>query len=342
MVGVRESRQHKQKRQRKSRMGTGLVVVACVLGVIGTVLGACGYAAKTVSLSVSGVATVRRGRTTKYDFGLAKEPELFIAPADGDYKIELWGASGGSAGGYAGGRGAYTAGEIHLTAGTQLWVVVGGAGVANVTSSNYATTGGYNGGGYGSYRFVSAGGGGATDVRIDKINTRSRIMVAAGGGGSAAYRTDIKVAGIGGAGGGLNGKNGTHIGNYAQMDGKGATQTAGGTGWDSSHYGSFAQGANSPVPSDDRPGGGGGYYGGGAGYGSFGAGGGSSFISGHSGCNAIQSASSTAATGQSVHYSGMKFTNTVMTDGDSVMPSWSTGGTMTGNTGDGRARITRL
>lgn len=332
----------KSKRLSRSDFGMRIVAVACVLGVIGAVIGACGYAANSANLMVSGVATVARGKETKIDFGFAGEPELFIAPYDGDYKIELWGASGGSPGGYAGGKGAHTSGVIHLAAGTQLWVVVGGAGLANVTSSNYSSTGGYNGGGYGSYRFVSAGGGGATDVRIEKDNTLSRIMVAAGGGGACAWRTDIKVAGIGGAGGMLTGLDGSHIGTYQQMDGKGGTQTLGGRGWDSSHYGSFAQGANSPVPEDDRAGGGGGYYGGGAGYGSFGAGGGSSFISGHAGCNAVESATSLKHTGRSVHYSGMKFTDTAMMTGNDKMPDWSTGGTMTGNTGDGHARITRL
>ena len=85
-------------------------------------------------------------------------------------------------------------------------------------------------------------------------------------------------------------------------------------------------------------------------------GGGSSFISGHTGCNAI-SPSSTASnivhTGQSVHYSGYKFTNTVIIDstgynwttvkGDYVgMPTHDGTGTMVGNAGGGYAKITLL
>ena len=87
-----------------------------------------------------------------------------------------------------------------------------------------------------------------------------------------------------------------------------------------------------------------------------GGGGGSSFISGHNGCNAV-SASSTSGnmvhTGQSVHYSGLSFTNTVMIDGAGYqwttakgsyvgMPNLAGTGTMTGNTGHGQVKITPL
>ena len=63
-------------------------------------------------------------------------------------------------------------------------------------------------------------------------------------------------------------------------------------------------------------GGGGGYYGGrtgGANNHVSGGSGGSSFISGHTGCNAINT--SGAHTGQPNHYSGLRFTGTVMIDG---------------------------
>ena len=107
--------------------------------------------------------------------------------------------------------------------------------------------------------------------------------------------------------------------------------------------------------------GGGGYYGGGGGsftggYVQSGAGG-SSFISGYSGCNAIAQSSTSnniIHTGQSIHYSGYKFTSGVMIDGKGC--NWSTGsatncganqvqpnGTKsTGHTGNGYARITLI
>jgi hypothetical protein len=72
------------------------------------------------------------------------------------------------------------------------------------------------------------------------------------------------------------------------------------------------------------------------------ASGGSGFISGHTGCNAInQNSTSTKIThtGQPNHYSGYIFTNTVMKAGDESMPS-PTGGTETGHSGNGNAKIT--
>ncbi|WP_027452638.1 glycine-rich protein, partial [Segatella albensis] len=91
-----------------------------------------------------------------------------------------------------------------------------------------------------------------------------------------------------------------------------------------------------------RAGGGGGYYGGCA-HGNEGGlvglrgSGGSSFISGYSGCDAIAESSTEdniIHTGQPNHYSGKVFTNPVMIDGGSVMPS-PTGGTETGHGGNG-------
>lgn len=82
--------------------------------------------------------------------------------------------------------------------------------------------------------------------------------------------------------------------------------------------------------------------------------GGSSFVSGHSGCDAISATSTSSSiihTGQAVHYSGFYFSNTVMIDGAGYqwttskgsyvgMPNLAGTGTMTGNTGHGQVRIT--
>lgn len=80
-----------------------------------------------------------------------------------------------------------------------------------------------------------------------------------------------------------------------------------------------------------------------------GGGGGSSFISGHNGCNSINSSGS--HTNNSAHYSGYVFTNTVMIDGAGYkwtnskgsytgMPNISGTSTIAGNTGNGYAKIT--
>ena len=102
----------------------------------------------------------------------------------------------------------------------------------------------------------------------------------------------------------------------------------------------------------------GGYYSGGNsphGHGTIGSVvGGSSFISGHNGCDAIAENSTInniIHTGQSVYYSGYKFTNAVMIDGQGYswtnikgsltkMPTHDGTSTMIGNTGHGYAKIT--
>ena len=88
------------------------------------------------------------------------------------------------------------------------------------------------------------------------------------------------------------------------------------------------------------------------------AGGGSSFISGHTGCNAIAETSTSNSithTGQANHYSGLVFTETKMIDGAGY--SWTTakgnleqmpnpsGGyyaSGVGHSGNGAARITNM
>ncbi len=132
--------------------------------------------------------------------------------------------------------------------------------------------------------------------------------------------------------------------------GKGATQTSGGQGGnaDTTLNGLFGIGGVINLGS---------YGGGGYGivnidHGS--GGGGSSFISGHNGCDAIKEESTSdniVHTGQNVHYSGYKFTDTVMIDGKGYnwtnikgnyigMPSHDGKNTISGNSGNGYAKIT--
>ncbi len=123
--------------------------------------------------------------------------------------------------------------------------------------------------------------------------------------------------------------------------------------------GRFSDGRGSDYRSQDGEssgGSGGGYY-----YGSSSghiasAGGGSFFISGHNGCDAIKEESTEnniIHTGQSIHYSGLYFTNNLMIDGDGYrwttkkeeqigMPSHSDNSIIMGNSGNGYARITLI
>lgn len=111
------------------------------------------------------------------------EAQEYIALQSGWYKIELWGAAGGSTtaqtGGkqIKGGKGAYTTGLIYLRKDEKLYFYIGG------TTSSYK--GGTNGGGDGGTE-TGMGGGGATDVRYG-TELETRIMVAAGGGGADSF-----------------------------------------------------------------------------------------------------------------------------------------------------------
>ena len=110
---------------------------------------------------------------TDYNFSYANFGQKFLAEKTGNYRIELWGAQGGTslnngASGTAGGKGSYTAGTIHLDKGTILYFYVGGAGANGAKGKN--STGGYNGGGLGTWdgsdNETAGAGGGATDVRL--------------------------------------------------------------------------------------------------------------------------------------------------------------------------------
>ena len=230
--------------------------------------------------------------------------QTFIAPVNGWYKVQLWGAQGGydSPGTGQGGKGAYVGGEVHVNAGTKLYVYVGAPGANSTTGTGAGYNGGANSGGEHGY---SGSGGGATDIRISSGDWTdglgSRIAVAAGGGGGGCN-------GNGGYGGALTGGNG-------QPGGSGGGQNYGG------NKARFGVGG---TPSPDGGGGGGGWYGGGAGDGDTGGGGGSSYLSGFSGCTNS--------------YTGYVFRNPQMIAGNQQMPA-PNGGTETGHSGACRARI---
>ena len=241
--------------------------------------------------------------------------QTFTAPLNTCYKIQCWGASGGWAQINYSGCGGYVSGEILLTKFQTLYVYIGQRGNE---SNNYSSTYMFNGGGYANVQgtYCGACGGGATDIRTtsgdwdNSTSLNSRIMIAAGGGGGNWRENSF------GSAGGLDGYDGIAMdGSQFQIyQGKGATQTAGGTvptqynGCENGTAGTLGKGGigGRNVASTTHgggSGGGGGLYGGsgssGMGVGVWGGGGGSSYISGHPGC--------TAKT--------LTFTNTIMIDG---------------------------
>lgn len=215
----------------------------------------------------------------------------------GTYKLECWGAQGGSynASYAAGGLGGYSTGVLKLKKrSTTVYLYAGGQGSAYTTSTDTSQGGGgFNGGGGAGYR--GGGGGGASDIRIGTDSLYARVLVAGGGGGAYAYNTIYKAAG--GAGGGESGTAGSYYSSGSSYVGGAATQTAGGAAGsaNSANYygkaGTFGVGGstgykyNSTSYYSSGAGGGGWYGGGGAGNYNFlsrnyaaGGGGGSGYV----------------------------------------------------------------
>ena len=258
----------------------------------------------------------------------------------GTYKLEVWGAQGGSySDTYAGGKGGYSYGTLTLTDETNLFVYVGKQGTGTGTSTTGLVSGGFNGGGNGyssSTTYLSSAGGGASDIRIREDSLYSRVIVAGGGGGAGSYNASRHYSG--GAGGG---ESGTAGGQYSTSykAGLGGSQTTAGT----SYYGKTANSTNSSYgtvasfgtgasgkSSSGVSGGGGGWYGGGYGRRATGGGG--------SGYVYTSSTASNYPTGNlltSTYY----LTNAATLAGNTSFTDFD-GTTVTGHVGDGKAKIT--
>jgi hypothetical protein len=246
------------------------------------------------------------------------EQTFTVPPCVTSITIEAWGAQGGDGLPGAtnpdeGGNGGYATGTLAVTPGQTLFVNVGGQG-AQGAGSGILSAGGYNGGGDGYQN--AGGGGGASHVASTSgvLSAQSPgnvfIVAGAGGGGVNTQCTASQDGARGGAGGGLSGV--PPLVNVAcgLTPGQPGTQTAGGA-----FGGSFGQGGDRPPSiTNDPGGGGGGWYGGGA-----------------------ASTTNQIGGGGSSYIGGVTAGSTI--DGLSTMPNPS-GGTMTGNTGNGVIRIT--
>ena len=247
----------------------------------------------------------------------------FTAPLNATYKIECWGAQGGS---YYnkinmvdGGKGGFSIGYKNLNMSDELYICVGSKGSDN--SGTSGGNGGYNGGGnggdgYGNYS-GGGGGGGATHIAIIsnrgllknyKDNYQSEILLVSGGGGGTGAVSSP------GYGGGLNG--GTVSSGHGVYTVIGATQTSGYV---------FGQGQNGKTKTNEiywgvegNGGGGGGFYGGLA-------------------CQEDGANSDCGGAGGSGYVGDV--TNGETIAGDQTFPK-PKGGTETGHSGDGYAIIT--
>ena len=196
----------------------------------------------------------------------------------GEYDIVAFGAQGGGSAGSgsfsaeAGGLGAEIGGDVELTAGEKLEIIVGGVGGAASTHPGGGGGGSFvlaNVGGTYTPLIIAGGGGGSGGPAYKAVNGGGGLT--SRGNGQGGYGgSGVAVGGAGGAGVKSNGQSGDGIGgfnrtgNYAGGTGPGTSGGFGGGGSGNSSYGG---------------GGGGGYSGGfggnGAHGGGYGGGGGS-------------------------------------------------------------------
>ena len=265
---------------------------------------------------------------TTWDFAYTGDIQSTTLPAC-TFRLDVWGAQGGTGrgagavGGSPGGMGGHSTGTFTTTEPTDVFVVVGGMGGSQTASVNTQTSGGFGGGGSSSFsgnNNPAGGGGGSTHISLSSgllsvTAVRNNILLVAGGGGGGGGNN---VAG--GFGGGATGGT-SQMGNWPAH---GGTQTAGGTATAVNNggvTGGAGFGASGTGAVNNAGGGGGsGWFGGAAAAPGAGAGSGGGGGSGHL---------------------STRVTNGQMTAGNASMPNPS-GGTMTGNTGHGFARITVL
>jgi len=230
--------------------------------------GLAGFGGGPTGLSQAGGRTLVE---TVRTFSYTGSEQNYTVPVnyanDGVQSIQLyvWGAGGGTSGGFPGGAGAYSGhagcggfaeGLLQLTAGTSCKIIVGQGG-------NAGHSGSIRFGGGGGSTADDGSGGGLSGLFETSYTHGNSIIIAAGGGGSGGNGSPGKNY-YGGCGGGTSGEGG--ISQSCGSSGGGGTQVGGGSGG-----GAALQGGGSNNSYVRGGAGGGGYYGGGC-------------VNGHSGC----------------------------------------------------------
>ena len=301
------------------------------------------------------------------DFHICTPITVQLQP--GKYKFELWGAQGGNArylnnatiNQESGGHGAYVSGILPVTTTSTFYLFIGGKGEDQSSiAENITSLGGYNGGGQGgvdihdkgeeAYPESAAGGGGSTDVRIINNNSLSGLMsrIIVAGAGAGGQSNDRSQNTYGGSAGTLEGEaKNQHV--------KGGTQTEG-------EFGIGQDGYSFSISYGEQSGTGGSIGGAGGGYrGGYvetskeeleekkhlelGGAGGSSFVSGCSGCNAVEydpKGETVTHSNKSTHYSGWVFRNIIMKSGNDQMNQPNSNEMENGHIGNGAILITYL
>ncbi len=218
---------------------------------------------KTFSISTPDYSNAFNKKIWKFDY--AGSIKTWVAPHEGSYTMECWGAQGGT-NVSIGGKGGYSIGTNSFSNGFYLYVCVGSKGEDGTTSGggNGGYNGGGNGGGHSGSHKYGGGGGGATHIAtisgiLSTLSSNSTaVLLVAGGGGGGGHATGSNVGGAGG------GETGEDVKNYANVVIKGGGQTY------NSSAGNFGLGVSAVkmtgggYGNSGCGGGGGGWYGGGA------------------------------------------------------------------------------
>jgi len=216
----------------------------------------------------------------EYSFSVTDGIQSWTVPANGNYRIEAWGASGGlSRNSTQVGKGAKMSGYFNLNSGDKLLILVGQKGKDN----SYGNTGG-GGGSFvtkgsdnsNSTPLIIAGGGAGAQEKITQYNTNMHGWTQEDGQfgyGNYARSTGNGIDGSGGsyyqnysgdlAGGGGGGFYGSGSSPYGSGDG-GRAFVLGGTGGSGAYnnaYGGFGGGGGAHGKGGGS-GGGGGFSGG--------------------------------------------------------------------------------
>ena len=203
-------------------------------------------------------------------FDFTGSVQTFTVATSGLYDIEADGAQGGASFTFSGGAGAQVGGDIFLTAGETVHIVVGGVGGSGAGGVGYA-----------------GGGGGYSGV----FSAQGALVVAGGGGGAAAYGGNGGSGLASTTGGNGDGPNGGQGGANGLGGAGGAGAGGGGGGGTGFHsYGSpntgslyHAGGGQGYIGGTPFDGAGAGGFGGGGGGGLYGGGGGGGFSGGGGG-----------------------------------------------------------
>ena len=163
--------------------------------------------------------------TEEEHYTCTEDVKTYTVSQTGRYVLEAWGAQGGSTSinsrgsktmdAVAGGKGGYSYGIVNLDAGDTVYVAVGCEGKELYhASTNSTLAGGYNGGGQAladDLTNTQGSGGGATHFAINQnlgelknySSNQSDVLLVAGGGGGSYSSTSVNYYSIGGFGGGM-------------------------------------------------------------------------------------------------------------------------------------------